>query len=153
NNDKRCDGVRCSLYGWLYMPAAPPSGSGKFPAVVHMHGHGQSPGEACAMIKHYTDLGYIVFTPVLRGAHDERNTFTNTGLYIDNYGSGAMDDIDYLHQEIAEVRAALTYITTFEVGGVKPVDPAKIALTGHSFGGSLVIFAAAANLNPRPAAT
>jgi dienelactone hydrolase len=151
--DKRCSGGLCSLQGWLYMPAAPPTGSGKFPAVVHIHGHGQSPGEACAQIKYYTDLGYIVFAPMLRGAHDKNNTFSNTGLYIDDYGSSASDQIDYLHQEIAEVQAALTYLTTFSVGGVKPVDPAKIALTGHSFGGSLVIFAAAANLNPRPAAT
>jgi len=126
--------------------------------VIHVHGHGQSPREACEMIKQYTLRGYIVFTPLLRGVHDDQYAFTNTGLNIDDYldsigGSTANDSIDYLHQEIAEVRAALTYLTTFSVGGVKQVDPARIALTGHSFGGSLVIFAAAANLSPRPAAT
>jgi dienelactone hydrolase len=156
--DKRCSDGKCSLQGWLYRPATPPAGSSTFPAVVHMHGHGQSPGEACQMISDYTSRGYIVFAPVLRGARDKNNKFSNTGLYIDDYlatinPSSASDSIDYLHQEIAEVRAALTYLTTFSIGGVKPVDPARIALTGHSFGGSLVVFAAAANLSPRPAAT
>jgi cephalosporin-C deacetylase-like acetyl esterase len=93
------------------------------------------------MIKQYTLRGYIVFTPLLRGVHDDQYAFTNTGLYIDDYldtltNPTASNSIDYLHQEIAEVRAALTYLTTFSIGGIKQVDPARIALTGHSFGGS-----------------
>ena len=136
-------------------PAALPLGN--FPAVIHIHGHGQSPSEACEMIERYTLRGYILFTPLLRGVHDDQYAFTNTGLYIDDYldsiGGTVNDTIDYLHQEIAEVRAALTYLTMFSIGGIKQVDPARIALTGHSFGGSLVTFAAAANLSPRPAAT
>jgi dienelactone hydrolase len=93
--------------------------------------------------------------------------FKNTGLYVSDWiakpgrsdgsaDSDALWSITYLQEEANEdVRAAVSYVAGVAgpTSGSKLVDPDKIALMGHSYGGSTVVFAADLDLDPLPAAT
>ena len=51
---------------------------------------------------------------------------------------------------MAELKGALRYLALPQSG--LRIDPARMAIIGHSFGGSLVLFAASEPLSPRPKA-
>ena len=152
--------------------------------VIHGSGGTPSDNYFCPEIHRFVDNGYLVFMPYMRGDQDTTGCgqptigqcvdpsgigFRNTGKvrqdYIDETGgpnatadTKASLNIDYLLKESrGEIKDALSFISAAHVNGpFSPllVDPAKIALMGHSFGGSHVVIAASlADLSPMPAAT
>ena len=52
-------------------------------------------------------------------------------------------DVDYLRKQVADVRDAIDFIKSYPAIGTKGklADPNRIALIGHSYGGSLTVFA------------
>jgi dienelactone hydrolase len=151
-SDTQCNASgNCDLKGWLYYPKQD-SIKGR-PAIVFNHGHDQHRGEPCAIANFFTAFGYVVFAPVRRG--HTGNGFTNTGKYIDTIASEppfshySLDQgqVYALEDQVQEVREALAYLRMLPM-----VDPERIALMGHSFGGSLTLFAAAHSLSPMPRA-
>ena len=166
-SDRRCTQlpfgqVSCHLSGWLYTPGG---AVGKRPTIVHQHGSGQTPAEACRYIKYFLARDFVVFTPLLRGTSDSNGAFSNSGMFMDDYKTMRSNqwlaahpgqttvpsdvkegfEIDYLEEEVAETRAALKYVDT-----LANVDEARIAITGHSFGGSQTMFASNEVLSPQP---
>ena len=178
-NDPRCSGHTCSLWGWLYTPdpyynCPPIARAGdigdvspcfifnRHPAIVFNHGHALEREEPCAIADFFTRDGYVVFAPLRRGNRDATTGKQNTGVYIDQCvvpGSTPGKEADELPKDqiletacladqVKEVDAALKYLTRPSAA----VDPARIALMGHSFGGSLTVYAAASALSTHPKA-
>jgi hypothetical protein len=115
----------------------------------------------------------MVFAPYRRGyterysdndpAHDNHpyiinNSGTYVGDYIDRFHT--LDDqrrgeVWYLKDEVRDVQAALTFMTTFSLTNVTNNDSVRmnkklVYMLGRSFGGIVTMFAAAANLVPLP---
>jgi pimeloyl-ACP methyl ester carboxylesterase len=159
-DDSMCDADRCRLYGWLYLP----KGSDRLPVLVYNHGHEQERGEPCGLARYFTDAGFALFAPLRRGHIDRGSGRRNTGIHVDEWAtkvtgitaeqadanpvSGGLYEIarvDYLRdQHVRDVRRALAF-----VGGEGPVkmprlDPGRVALLGHSYGGAVVLFSGAA---------
>jgi pimeloyl-ACP methyl ester carboxylesterase len=176
-NDPRCSGQHCSLWGWLYKPdpyyACPPDSHtggisdaspcfvpSKHPAIVFNHGHNLEREEVCAIADFFTRNGFVLFAPLRRGTRDTTTGKQNTGQYIDQCmvpgsGPGEVDELPKnllmepvcLADQVKEVDAALKYLA-----GTAAADKSRIALLGHSFGGSLTVYAAAATLSVHPRA-
>jgi len=153
-NDFRCNGTKeCKLSGWLYLPPTPKEGGG-LPAIVYNHGHDQERGEPCAIAQYFTSRGYLVFAPLRRGHTDIEAGIINTGLYSDYYVASKpaalrnAATVEYLQFQVSEVAEAIRYLTTNLIA-----DPKRIAILGHSYGGTLTVFSAASPLlNPTPKA-
>jgi dienelactone hydrolase len=137
--DTRCDNAngkckKLDLKGWLYTP----KGAGKHPVLVYNHGSGEPVHKGCEIAEFFTDLGYVVFMPQRRG-HGE-----STGIYLSEYvqdhcskkGQGGFCKMEYLHEQVGDVKAAVEYVKK-----LPKVDPKQVALMGHSFGGIVTTFA------------
>jgi dienelactone hydrolase len=156
---------RCSLSGWLYTPSKPVPG-GHFATLIYVHGSGETPKEACRMIKFFLERKFLVFTPLLRGTRAKNGAFENSGITLDQFLAPRQEQwltahpaehkvptdvtedfkIDFVAEEVAEVKAALAYVAT-----LPQVDATRIAISGHSFGGSTTLLAASEALAPQPA--
>jgi dienelactone hydrolase len=153
--DLRCNGNNgiglCTIKweGWLYRPTGL---ANQRPAIIYLHGHGDqgsAKGEPCAIAKSFTQQGYVVFAPLQRGYIANQTNFpgmASTGTHIDNFSGTAL--IDYLQDEAEDVRDAMNWLKAqsgsgiCQVGAFCPmVDPDRVAIMGHSFGGSLTLFA------------
>jgi pimeloyl-ACP methyl ester carboxylesterase len=177
-NSDRCDWHNgtpsCHWYGWLWKSAAATASSGNLPAVVFVHGSGTSVsrGQLCEVVNKLVPLGYVVFMPYMRGVNDSSSAgtnhgFHNTGVYIADHvtqdvgpsptnDQAAASTLSYMEAEAsAEVQFALDKLTSLRSGdNSKPlVNPSRIALWGHSYGGAVSVIATGAGLTPQPAAT
>ena len=171
--DWRCDWYRspvCRLQGWLIAPPVAPSDGG-LPAVMFLHGSGYSHGTnyVCEMANYLNAEGYVVFMPLMRGVDDVSpasypgHGFRNTGINVLDWAAArATTDhpvsywtMIYMKDHMMhDVRAALQTLVAARSGdGTRAlVNPDRIALMGHSYGGALTVLAASAGLSPRPAA-
>jgi len=165
--DRRCnwDGgsPKCHLKGWLF---APPDAKANRPAIVYVHGSGESKDQQalCEMTRYFVRQGYVVFAPYLRGVADSTHGggFKSTGMYITDWvdalppsaGDRANLTLDYMEKEVGDLQDAFAALLAQPVahGSGKLVDPGKVALAGHSFGGALVLLACSMDLQPTPAA-
>lgn len=161
--DLRCDASgACRLQGWLYKPTG---ATKNMPMLVYIHGSGDTKSESsqCDFTEYFLSQGYVVWRPYMRGV-DNSGTggVDNTGRYIvdwvDSISIGnndidAMNTMSYMYQEVEDIEKSLTYVLSLpgNTAGSKLVDPAKIALSGHSYGGVTVSLGAAANMSPKPA--
>lgn len=126
-------GLRIQAY--LYKPA----GEGPFPAVVYNHGsregHERQSVPWVRIARVYTDAGFAVLVPERRGyGKSDGPTFAN------EVGRDRDHDLLFvrrLRDEADDVIAAAAYLRT-----VPFVDPNRIGVSGHSFGGIVTVLAA-----------
>jgi len=115
-----------SLQGWLLLPKDFTPGK-TYPLVVSVHG---GPSSAC--VSHWdtkvmgvaSALGYFAFCPNPRGSYGQGEAFTRAN--IKDFGGGDYRDI------MAGVDAILEHY---------PVDPHRIGIRGHSYGGYMTMWA------------
>src|SRR5262245_9885504 len=150
---------RTELKGFLFLPAVQHGFSGNHPFIVYNHGSEENPGTKCEIGEYFSSLGYVVFVPHRRG-HGK-----STGMYLDQFvaspifcpsGQGGQCKMDYLHRQEADVEAAIDYVKTLFGRGhgifrPKLVDPHRLAIMGHSFGGSTTVFVNAKHLGQKAA--
>ena len=144
-----------TFQGYLYLPGhSSISGSPKnLPAIIFSHGSGQPVSEVCAMATYFTDRGFAFFVPHRRG-HG-----LSTGVlwsdYLDQvcnrtaqqpFGTcGRVNNnellLDYLADQTFEVARAMEFLLWIKnAAGDRVVNPNKVALMGHSFGGMVTLF-------------
>src|SRR6266699_3486465 len=120
-----------NIQGWLLSPAKIESGK-KYPMVVLIHGGPSSAatpdwpagfGMPRAIIATLSSRGYYVLMPNPRGSYGQGEEFTRAN--VKDFGSGDLRDI------LAGVDAATKKY---------PVDPARLGVTGWSYGGYMTMW-------------
>ena len=120
-----------NIQGWLLSPAKMESGQ-KYPIVVLIHGGPSSAevpewpasfGMPRAIIAALSSRGYYVLMPNPRGSYGQGEEFTRAN--VKDFGAGDLRDI------LAGVDAAIKKY---------PVDPARLGVTGWSYGGYMTMW-------------
>jgi len=120
-----------NIQGWLLPPARVESGK-KYPMVVLIHGGPSSAtmpewpasfGMARAIIAALSSRGYYVLLPNPRGSYGQGEEFTRAN--VKDFGGGDLRDI------LAGVDAAIAKY---------PIDPARLGVTGWSYGGYMTMW-------------
>ena len=120
-----------NIQGWLLPPAQVESGK-KYPMVVLIHGGPSSAempawpagfGMWKAIIAALSSRGYYVLMPNPRGSYGQGEEFTRAN--VKDFGAGDLRDI------LAGVDAAI---------GKYPIDPARLGVTGWSYGGYMTMW-------------
>ena len=114
-----------SLEGWLTLPKDFAPGK-TYPLVVNVHG-----GPSAACVSHWdtramgpaSALGFFAFCPNPRGSYGQGEAFTQSN--IKDFGGGDYRDI------MSGVDAILAQY---------PVDPHRIGIRGHSYGGYMTMW-------------
>ena len=113
------------VQGWLLSPLAPRPG--KRPMVTEVHGGPSSAAEPAylwnSLDRRLIDAGYVVFRPNPRGSYGQGEAFTRAN--VRDFGGGDLRDIQ------AGIDAVLT---------AAPVDPARLGVYGHSYGGFMTMW-------------
>jgi len=114
------------VQGWLLAPALDDHAAGKSPMVVVVHG-----GPAAAVKPGFSETallllsqGYFVFEPNPRGSFGQGEAFTRAN--VKDFGHGDLRDI--LRGVDKAVASA-------------PIDPARVGIYGHSYGGYMAMWA------------
>ncbi|MDC8759452.1 S9 family peptidase [Janthinobacterium fluminis] len=119
------------VQGWLLGPLEVEAGK-TYPMVVIVHGGPAAaaspryvgPGEqANPLVRELTAQGYFVFMPNPRGSYGQGQAFTRAN--VRDFGGGDLRDI------LAGIDA---------VAKVAPVDPQRLGLMGHSYGGFMTMW-------------
>lgn len=114
------------LHGFLWMP----EGHGPFRAILWNHGSEKLPGSQPALAAFYTSHSYVFFVPHRRGQGRSPGDYIMDMLAQAPPGQRARRMIELQQSELEDVLAALDYLKS------RPfVDPARIAVSGCSFGG------------------
>jgi dipeptidyl aminopeptidase/acylaminoacyl peptidase len=120
-----------NIQGWLLPPARVESGK-KYPMIVLIHGGPSSAtmpewpasfGMARAIIAAVSSRGYYVLLPNPRGSYGQGEEFTRAN--VKDFGGGDLRDI------LAGVDAAIAKY---------PIDPARLGVTGWSYGGYMTMW-------------
>jgi dipeptidyl aminopeptidase/acylaminoacyl peptidase len=122
-----------NIQGWLLAPIQVESGK-KYPMVVLIHGGPSSAetpewpasfGMSRAIIAALSSRGYYVLMPNPRGSYGQGEEFTRAN--VKDFGVGDLRDI------LAGVDAAIKK---------HPIDPARLGVTGWSYGGFMTMWTA-----------
>jgi dipeptidyl aminopeptidase/acylaminoacyl peptidase len=120
-----------SIQGWLIPPAKLESGK-KYPMIVLIHGGPSSVttpewpagfGMSRAIIAALSSRGYYVLLPNPRGSYGQGEDFTRAN--VKDFGGGDLRDT------LAGVDAAIAK---------HPIDPARLGVTGWSYGGFMTMW-------------
>lgn len=117
-----------TIYGWLLPPPRIEPGR-RYPLVVWVHGGPSSivksswPSET-SVLPLLASRGYFVLMPNPRGSYGQGEAFTRAN--VKDFGGGDLRDI------LAGVDYAIAHF---------PVDPARLGITGWSYGGFMTMFA------------
>jgi dipeptidyl aminopeptidase/acylaminoacyl peptidase len=116
------------VQGWLMLPKDYDPAK-KYPLIVEVHG-----GPASAVVGHwgggglgaaaFSALGYFVLQPNPRGSFGQGEDFTQAN--VKDFGYGDLRDI-LVGVDVAEAKY--------------PIDPARVGITGWSYGGFMSMFA------------
>jgi len=119
---------KLQLQGWLMLPKDYDSGK-KYPLVVSVHG---GPSSACRnswdprVMGPDSAMGYFSLCPNPRGSYGQGEEFTRAN--VKDFGGGDFRDI------MAGIDAILKQY---------PVDPRRLGIRGHSYGGYMTMWAEA----------
>ena len=121
------DGLR--IPGFLYVPGRTPPDGG-FPAVVVVHGgpEAQYLPQYRADVQYLVDCGYAVLAPNVRGSTGYGNAYR------------ALDDVRLRMDSVADLTHARLWL-----GDRQEIDASRIAVSGRSYGGFMVLAAVAAD--------
>ncbi len=114
------------VQGWLLAPPTAPVGSARAPMVTSIHG-----GPAAGVVSGFNPLallltsqGYYVFLPNARGSFGQGADFVQANRRDFGYG------------DLRDVMAGVDAVLASE-----PVDPARLGVTGWSYGGYMTMWA------------
>jgi carboxymethylenebutenolidase len=114
------------LHGFLWKP----EGAGRFPAIVWNHGSEKLPGSQPALARFYTAHSYVFFVPHRRGQGRSPGDYIQDLVAQAPPGDRARRMVELQEAEVDDVIAGLNYLRSQPF-----VDPARIAISGCSYGG------------------
>jgi carboxymethylenebutenolidase len=114
------------LHGFIWKP----EGTGPFAAILWNHGSEKLPGSQPALAKFYTAHSYVFFVPHRRGQGRSAGDYIQDLVAQAPPGERARRMVELQQAEVDDVIAALNYLRSQPF-----VDPARIALSGCSYGG------------------
>ena len=156
---------KVQLRGWLYFAEDKLIKNDR--VLIYDHGHEEVRTEPCAIAKYFVRRGFVVFAPLRRGHRGkEGSEIRSTGVHTDDYVNYCQIDgcndprcsaadcstnalqVSYMRDQRADVQDQLDYILAHaainkdgDPAGGKLANPHQVAILGHSFGGSLIVFA------------
>jgi dienelactone hydrolase len=120
------------LHGFIWKP----EGTGPFPAIVWNHGSEKLPGSQPALAKFYTAHSYVFFVPHRRGQGRSPGNYIQDLVAQAPPSERARRMVELQQAEVDDVIAALNYLR------FQPfVDPARIVISGCSYGGIQTLLA------------
>lgn len=128
------------LHGFLWKP----EGNGPFRAIVWNHGSEKLPGSQPALAKFYTAHSYVFFVPHRRGQGRSPGDYIQDQVAQAPPRDRAQRMVELQQAEVDDVIAALNYLKSRSF-----VDPARIAISGCSFGGIQTLLAGERDLSVR----
>jgi len=114
------------LHGFLWKP----EGIGPFPAIVWNHGSEKLPGSQPTLANFYTAHSYVFFVPHRRGQGHSAGDYIQDLVVQVPPGERARRMVELQESEVDDVIAGLNYLRSQSF-----VDPARIAISGCSYGG------------------
>jgi len=123
---------KLELHGFLWKPA----GIGPFPAVLWNHGSEKLPGSQPTLASFYTAHSYVFFVPHRRGQGRSPGDYIQDQIEQAPAYQRAQLMVALQEAEVSDVVAALEYLKSQPF-----VDPARIAISGCSYGGIQTLLA------------
>jgi carboxymethylenebutenolidase len=120
------------LHGFLWRP----EGNGPFAAIVWNHGSEKMPGSQPALASFYTAHSYVFLAPHRRGQGRSPGDWIQDQVAQAPPGERARRMVELQQAEVDDVVAALNYLKSQPF-----VDPARIAISGCSYGGIQTLLA------------
>ena len=128
------------LHGFLWKP----SGDGPFRAVLWNHGSEKLPGSEPALAAFYTANSYVFFVPHRRGQGRSPGSYIQDEIAQASPGERAGRAVELLQAEVDDVVASLNFLKSQPF-----IDPARIAISGCSYGGIETLLAGERDLGVR----
>jgi dipeptidyl aminopeptidase/acylaminoacyl peptidase len=120
------------LHGFLWKP----EGTGPFRAIVWNHGSEKLPGSQPALANFYTAHSYVFFVPHRRGQGRSPGNYIQDQVAQTLPSERALRVVELQQAEVDDVIAGLNYLRSRSF-----VDPARIAISGCSYGGIQTLLA------------
>lgn len=119
-------GPTLELHGFLWKP----EGAGPFPAILWNHGSEKLPGTQPILARFYTEHCYVFFVPHRRGQGRSPGNYIQDLVAQAPLGDRPRRMVELQQDEVDDVIAGVNYLKSQPF-----VDPARIAISGCSFGG------------------
>ena len=120
------------LHGFLWKPEGP----GPFRAIVWNHGSEKLPGSQPALANFYTAHSYVFFVPHRRGQGRSPGDYIQDQVALAPPWERDRRMVELQQAEVDDVIAGLAYLKSLPF-----VDPARIAISGCSYGGIQTLLA------------
>jgi carboxymethylenebutenolidase len=128
------------LHGFLWKP----EGTGPFRAIVWNHGSEKLPGSQPALANFYTAHSYVFFVPHRRGQGRSPGNYIQDQVAQAPPSERTLRMVELQQAQVDDVIAGLNYLRSRSF-----VDPARIAISGCSYGGIQTLLAGERDLGVR----